>query len=273
MRVSVIASLAILLVFHVSFAQGIPSSNTQSSGASVMTPQLQKVLEQILRWQISFGSNSVSTGAKIQLQELNRQRLGDRTFVKYRPVISGVPAKGPYALMRWGLDDSLHSVIKGFSLRGDGTLICPGTTGAVCDLANPDEPFELNFFGAQGEELRLSLTTIDGNPLATMSTTPFPLQSKEKGCKLSAVLLMPNAVAIYIEGEGFTPNATVSFATNSSGEKKELVHQADAHGNLLFVILPSTIGRDSGTITIRPDAGPCHPQVTVPWGKHSYQLE
>jgi hypothetical protein len=175
--------------------------------------------------------------------------------------------------MRWGLDDSLQPVIKRLSLLQDGTAACPGTTAALCGLAKPNDPLYLNFFGAEGEALRLALTTPEGKPLATTSITPFPLVSKDKGCKLSAILLMPEAVAILIEGEGFTPNAPVPLMGNSSGEKQDLMHQTDAHGNLRFVILPSTIGRDSGTITIRPNAGRCHPQVTVPWGKHSYKLE
>lgn len=274
MRVSPVLFAILLFVPQGSLAQATPGPHPPN-GAPVVPgpPELQKVLQQTVQWQLSFESNSVSTGARIELHELNRQHLGDRTFVKYRVIVSGVAPKGLYALMRWGLDNSLQPVIKKLTVLPDGTAACPNTIAALCGLAKPGDPLDLNFFGTQGEALRLTLTTPEGKPLATMSTTPFPLQSKDKGCALAAILLMPNAVAVLIEGEGFTPNATVKLTGNSSGEKQELVHETDAHGYLRFVILPSTIGRDSGTITVQPTASPCHPQVTVPWGKHSYRLQ
>jgi hypothetical protein len=265
----------LLLIPHISFAQNPRPANSQPNVPSVLSgsPQLQKVLKQVLRWQISFASNSASTGATIKLRELGRQYLSDRTFVKHELIVSGVEPKGPYTLMRWGLDNSLEPVFKKVSVLEDGTLACPATIPALCGLAKPGDPLDLNFYGTAGEALSLALTTLEGKPIATTSITPFPLASNDKGCKLSAIVLMPEAVAILIEGEGFTPNAPVPLIGNSSGEKQDLVHQADAHGKLQFVILPSTIGHESGTITVRPNAGPCHPQVTVPWGKHSYKLQ
>ena len=193
--------------------------------------------------------------------------------MKYELIASGVSGKERYTVMRWNLNNSLEPIFKDARIRDDGTLLCSGTTVALCGTAKPSDPLNVNFYGTAGEALSLALTTPTGKPLATVSTTPFPLQSKNKGCLLSALLLMPNAAAILIQGEGFTPNATVHFVGDSSGEKQDLSHKADSKGDLLFGVLPSTTGRDSGNISIRPTDGPCHPQVTVPWGNHSYQLQ
>ncbi|MFL6426925.1 MAG: hypothetical protein ACJ71S_01680 [Acidobacteriaceae bacterium] len=264
-----------LLILHICFAQDTPASSAQSGGTAVIPgpPELQKVLLQIVQKQLLFESNSVSTGATISLRELSRQHLGDRTFVKYELVGSGVAPQAPYSILRLGLDNSLQPVFKKASVLQDGTLVCPATIAALCGLNKPGEPLTLNFFGTAGEALRLVLTTPEGKPLATLSAMPFPLQSRNKGCVLSAVLLMPEGAAILIEGKGFTPNATVHLLGDSSGEKHDLSHEADSNGDLRFVVLPSTIGRTSGNITIGPTDGPCHPKVTVPWGKHSYQLQ
>lgn len=273
-------SAAFFLLFPLSIpqaalAQNAPAPNVQSSHAAdgPMSPALQQLLTQIYREQMSFETNSVSTGATLKLRELGRQHLGDRTFVKYELVASGVSAKGVYTVMRWNLNNSLEPIFKDVRIRDDGTLICSGTTVSLCGTAKPTDPLNLNFYGTAGEALYLTLTTPTGKPLATLSTTPFPLQSKNKGCLLSAVLLMPDAAAVLIQGEGFTPNTTVHLIGDSSGEKQDLSHEADSKGDLRFVVLPSTISRGSGNITIRPTDGACHPQLTVPWGKHSYQLQ
>lgn len=275
MRITSLLLATLLFLPHAASAQNATGANAQAGGASVVPgpPDLQKLLLQIVREQVSFELNSVSTGATIRLRELVRQRLGDRTFVKYELIASGVEPKGLYAVMRWGLDNSLKPVFKKASILEDGTLACPSTIAALCGLDKPNDPLIINFFGAAGEALRLVLTRPDGKPLATVSITPFPLESKNNRCALSAVLLMPEAAAILIEGEGFPPNMIVPLMGDSSGEKKELPHEADARGKLQFVVLPSKLGVNTGTITIRPTTGTCHPQVTVPWGKHSYQLQ
>lgn len=275
MRELLAAFLFFLFLPQAVLAQNTPASNSQSSQpiSGPMPPALQQLLTRIYGEQMSFEANSVSTGATLKLREISRQHLEDRTFVKYELIVSGVSAKELYTVMRWNLNNSLEPVFKDVRVRDDGTLVCSGTTVSLCGTAKPTDPLNLNFYGTAGEALYLVLTTPKGNPLATMATVPFPLRSTNAGCTLSAILLMPEAAAILIEGAGFPPNTAVPLMGDSAGEKQMLTHETDAHGDLRFVILPSTVGKKDGTIMISPTAGACRPRLAVPWGKHSYQLQ
>lgn len=277
MRHSALAFSSILLCLPcVAFSQDTSAVAAKPGEQQAAAPpsDATEILRRIVNQQLAWESNKVSTGATLQLKETTRQRQSDRTVVTYRIIASGVPPDSLYTLMQWGLDNQIHQLLSGISFLKDGTAVCAGTKPGSCgDPAKPDDPIDLPFFGTKGEAVRLALATSEGKPLASLSAEPFPIHTEEKGCKLSAILLLHNAEAILMEGEGFVPRTTVAFAGDSSGEKHDSTQEVDAEGRLRFVMLPNKLGLDDGTITLRPTTGPCHPSLTVPWGKHSYKLQ
>jgi hypothetical protein len=200
--------------------------------------------------------------------------MNDRSIVTYRIYERGLPRNQIYSVIRWPLNGQPETIMSGVTLNQDGIAICSGAGPQFCgDSATPNDPIHLKTIGSRGEPFRIALVTQDHKNLAAVSVTPFPVTAESEGCSLESILITPNAEAILVQGSGFAPNSTIEFTSDSSGEKHTLKETADGSGHLKFVVLPYKQGLDDGSIALLPATGKCHPRLTVPWGKHSYQLQ
>jgi hypothetical protein len=264
--------MRLVAVLCLASLSAISPTHAQESKAAVA--KAADYLQKVSQMQMAWGAPMSTPGSTLQLRETARERTGDRTVVTYRIYGHGLPADQVYTLVRWPLNGRPEAVLAGVTLGQDGIAICSGAGPQFCgDSASPNDPVNLKTFGGKGEPFRIALEAEDHKHLAATSVAPFPIKAENQGCSLELLLITANAEAILLQGSGFAPNASIEFTTDSSGEKHTLKETADGAGHLKFVVLPYKQGLDDGSITLQPTTGTCHPQLTVPWGKHSYQLQ
>jgi hypothetical protein len=263
-------------IIYFALFTAISGMHAQQAGAPMAQSSAEQAnyLQKASKMQLAWGAPMSTPGSGIELRETARERTKDQTIVTYRIYAHGLPTGQVYSLVRWPLNGMPEIVMSGVTLGPDGMAICSGAGPQFCgDSATPNDPINLKTFGGRGEPFRVALQAADHKSLAAVSIAPFPVTAENNGCSLESILITPNAEAILLQGSGFAPNSSIEFTADSSGEKHTLKEAADGSGHLKFIVQPYKQGLDDGSITLQPTTGSCHPQVIVPWGKHSYKLQ
>jgi hypothetical protein len=99
---------------------------------------------------------------------------------------------------------------------------------------------------------------------------PYPIESSDKGCRLSALLSAPEANIVLISADGFAPNTDLVVHGDSAGELKESKHKTDGSGHVEFAQLPYVVGKETGVLAVSIETKDCSVTVQIPWGKGSY---
>jgi len=106
-----------------------------------------------------------------------------------------------------------------------------------------------------------------------VEVVPFPNDATDKGCTIESVIGTPNAELIYVRGNGFEPNSELIIDSQSYDEKHHDIAKAAADGSYFSAIMPSVLGKRSGTTAVEVKAKNCNPKLTFSWGEGTYHLE
>ena len=175
----------------------------------------------------------------------------------------GSPKDKTYALVSWPVDlpataKAPQTLSKGVTLDAHGTADRGG---------DQDKPISLPLRPAPGEPVRVGLVSTDGAVKIFASIVPVPLEGKDHGCHISAILLTRNAEVVMFEGSGFQPNADIEVDSVSGKEVRKQAKPPDETGNFRTVDLPFVEGQSHGNVKMTLKSGKCAPSVTVGWGK------
>lgn len=259
-------------------------------------------------------------GLSISLVEDNRAKIADgSTQITYHIAGAGFTAGEKLSLVRWPLGAEAQTVMSGVTFDTKGIAVCsaPAAAGAPATAApslngpaaglsappaaapkappctqsmQPNQPIEIQATAAAGEAIRVALVGDDQRHGAATSAVPFPIEGKDKNCKLQVLLGMKDAALVLVEGTGFPPNTPMKLESITFGDTRTLNSTTNAEGRTVFATLPTAKGHDDGDTTIRfagithfptletsnapPPADPgCAPSVTFHWGKGSYKVE
>lgn len=215
----------------------------------------------------AWGPGLNSPNASISLKEISRAG----GVVKYRLYAKGLPRERKYALIAWPVTSLAPTEnMQGVTLDDSGQAVCAGKPGTCGTPETLDDPIDLALLPVKGEPFRVALVSSGEEKLkAFLKIVPIPNEATDGGCVLEAVLLMPGAEAVEIEGRGFQPNAAIAVESNSAGEHHNGKAKADADGVYRTLFLPYVKGQERGTTHVRIKAARCSPAVTFDWGKRS----
>lgn len=158
---------------------------------------------------------------------------------RYRLQAKGIPADSVVTLVSWAVTQrGPVEALRGVTFDDMGWAVCAGKPGTCGDPAKPDDPIEIPFRAVTGEPIRLGVVSPAGGLKAFAKVVPLPLQSEDKGCRVSAVLLTPGAELLFIEVDGFVPNSELFMPTDSEGEKHDLKGKTDADGRYVSALMP-----------------------------------
>jgi hypothetical protein len=190
------------------------------------------------------------------------------TEFRYRLQANGIPADSVVTLVLWPVTQrGPVEVLRGVTFNDMGFAVCAGRPGTCGDPAKPNDLIDIPFRPAPGEPLRLGIVSQDAVIKAFAKIVPVPLQGEDKGCRVSAALLMPGAELVFVEGTGFAPNSELTMAMDSEGEKHDVKSKVDEQGSYISALMPYKQGLVRGTVNIRLKGGACSPTVSVSWGK------
>jgi hypothetical protein len=91
--------------------------------------------------------------------------------------------------------------------------------------------------------------TDDKSIIAYGKVILYPIQDNQGGRRIWVELISTKGDSFVIYGEGFEPNEELTSTSNSEGEVIEYENKADSNGRFTTVLLPSVVGKESGTVT------------------------
>jgi hypothetical protein len=238
-----------------------------------LTPDQRATVLRLANLEKNFGKSMNSLGVELSMKEIDRSRAEDRTFVHYALYANGLPKKSIYTLFQVQISGSIIKNMEGVTLNAEGRAICAGRPD-TCTGDGPNDPIDLMVYGGKGEPKRFGLMSDDEAHLkGFVEVVPFPNDATDKGCRIESIIGTPNAELIYIRGNGFEPNSELIVDSQSYDEKHHDIAKAAADGSYFSAIMPSVVGRKSGTTAVEVKAKNCNPKLTFSWGEGTYHLE
>ena len=261
------------LAFSISMysqAPAVPGASTKP--LEQLPANIQQMLNTQVVWDNGFNHPG---GPRLHFVKVDEVTRPEGHFVRYRIYAGGVPEATPYILAAWTIGKDLAD-LKVLSnlvyVNRKGLLLTrrPKADEEDLDTVGQDAEYDLGVQAADGEPLRLVLRSPDNKVLVPGTLVPFPIESIDKSCRLSALLATPDGEAILIEGDGFQPNSEVLLQSDSAGEQRTSQKPVDASGHVQFVDLPYVTGKDAGMLNATISTKDCTVSINIPWGKGTY---
>jgi hypothetical protein len=257
---------------------GGQSNNASFKDLSAQAPEL-------VRLQNEF-EQTVPPGVSIRAKEVYRKgTTGKDLEVGYNIIVTGVPAGTTFRQAQFPVNsDKAVAGISGITLNKDGLMICAGRTAAQCHNGSKvDDPVLFDEQQPLKGEPRRSVF-LAPNLRIPVTLLPDPIQSVDKGCRLSAIRLTAKFELAYIEGSGFPPNSDVhirfsddqdagtSVVSDDGGVsaahpgETNLAARSDGAGSIQTATLFNVSRHPKGVETVEVTDPNCNPKISYQWG-------
>ncbi|HZP05151.1 MAG TPA: hypothetical protein VFB43_09645 [Terracidiphilus sp.] len=271
-RFSIFNALFIALC-AVSYGQAPPAATASTNSSDPLPQKIVQMLNTQVVWDNGFNH---PRGPRLRFSKLDEVTRTEGHFTRYRIYTAGVPEGQPYILAAWSIGadlKDLNVLSSNVYVNRKGLLLTrkPNPDEEDRETVGEDAEYDLGVQAADGEPLRFVLRSQDNKVLVPGTLVPFPIESTDRGCKLSALLAEPDGEAILIEGDGFPPDSSVLVQGISAGEPRKSKQTVDASGHLQFVELPYVVGKETGTLNDTISTKDCTVSVIIPWGKGTYR--
>jgi hypothetical protein len=236
--------------------------------AAVLVVASPKCRAQAPPGQNGWGEQFNTANSKLVLKETGRSRSNGHTVVTYNLFASGLPLDVEYTL--WTrLVGNKPQVAADAILNREGKL--------VSQLSDPEhhtveDPIDLKVFAGKGEPKQFGLISRDGKLRSFAEVIPFPIESTDGPCHLSAVMTAPNYLGVFITITGFQSNEDLLVDTRSDHEGGQSRAKATDRGTYDSALFPSVKGLRSGTVRFSAVGKSCKVSFELPWGEGSYEL-
>jgi hypothetical protein len=240
---------------------------------------------ELVRLQNEF-EQTVPPGVSIEAREVYRKGTSGKDLeVRYNMIVKGVPPGTALRQVQFPVNTpKAVPGINGITLNSDGLMICAGRTPAQCHNGDKlDAPVVFVQQNLLKGEPRRSVF-LAPNLRIPISVVPDPVQSEDKGCKLSAIRLSAKFELTKIEGSGFPPNSDIHIRFSDSESAGVSLISSDgkiapAHAGDTFVAVKSdrtgaiqtetlfnTLKNPSGLETVEVTEPRCSPKISYKWG-------
>ena len=244
------------------------SSKPQTSKATTQPAPKGKVgpaegMQKLVNDQIGFLTGSLNTTKPSpQVKEIGHKK-GEKgeTLTGYEFYAPGLPKNKNYSLLVWNIASEPYPAWKDVLLDNDGR--------ALCRAENP-YPLDVWLPAGRGEPKRFVLISDDGQSKAFMTSTPFPIEVKDKSCKVQAQLLVPDGLAYLVAGEGVQPNSIGHFVGESEGEQHFGAIKVDGGGKFYATFMPYVAGKSKGILNVQLKFDNCSPHIGMEWGDGTF---
>ena len=243
-------------------------SNAQSAGQKLPQVVIDMVNSQV-QWDAGL---SDSKRPHLEFAKLDRT---DGALTFFRIFAHGVSEGAPYSLAIWKIGTPIQNLQVMSSpayVNRKGLLMTRKPTADEENIESATEglEFDVGIQAANGEPIRFALRSKDSKVFAAGTLIPYPIESSDKGCRLSVLLSSPEAEIVLVTADGFAPNTDLEVKGDSAGELKESKHKTDANGHVEFAELPYVVAKEAGVLADTIETPDCSVSVQVPWGKGSY---
>jgi hypothetical protein len=192
----------------------------------------------------TWGKNTA--GSELATHEGPRERTASETVLIYNILGRGFPADKTYDLWFWTLGKKPVKAMAGVSFDKRGLLVCSGMPG-FCKGEGADDPINIKATAMLAEPKRFGVISTDGKVAGFAEAVPFPVEAKDKNCKLSVVRLTQLADSLELRGSGFIPHDTLTVKESFSGGDLVKHPIVAADGTWRETVAVREPGGDSGT--------------------------
>lgn len=254
------ASIVILGALAAAFFLGY------SSAQDVTDAQAAQLAQSLVKKHEAWSTKISTQGAFIRAKESSREN----GTVVYRIYVSGLPADRLYTVVEWPVTQpGPVTGMEGVSLGGDGLVSCTGQLPGECSDPDPSPDghgaVDFAFRPVDAEPFRIAV--VSGDLRAAIVIVPNAIGAKSNGCSIEVVRLTPRFEVAYFTGSGYPANSTVSFESESYGEKHTVRTTSGSDGAIRFAMLPFVAGHSSGTTKIAATGLACAPSMKFKWGQ------
>jgi hypothetical protein len=234
---------------------------------------LRAVLERQVGWDDNLPNDVNPAGLQFQFSKIGELNLPQGHLINYRVYVHGAAENKKYALGVWKVGTELQVLPTDVYVNTKGLLMDhkPRPDQEDKDSVEEEDELDLAVEAARGEPIRVILATADGKLMVPGTVVPFPIESKDKTCRLEARLASKDGEAILLYVDGLPPNTVVPFETNSAGEVGQGEFTVNANGHAAATDLPYVKGKKSGVVKETLTTNECSVSVEIPWGKGSYK--
>jgi hypothetical protein len=139
-------------------------------------------------------------------------------------------------------------------------------TGRVVEASRSD-PLRLTAGGfTKGEWMEVVLISTDKSINAVAKVIPFPIEVKDGLCRAWMELGSSDRKTFILFVEGLTPNIEVNTVSRSEKETLEGKAKTSATGTFTSIVLPATIGKQSGWASYEIAEKSCQLKLDFEWG-------
>jgi len=227
-------------------------------------------------------------GVTIEAKEISRKGVSGKDLdVRYNIYVKGVPPDSVFRQIQWPVDR--EKPIPGFvgiTINSDGLMMCAGRTPEQCHSSvQLDAPITFAIQKPLKGEPRRSVF-ITQNLRIPISIIPDPIESVDRGCRLSSIRLSAKFELAMIEGSGFLPNSDVHLRISNDGSKMvvvtvdnngrptasapdtstNIVVKSDSKGAFQTTSLKNADKEPTGTETVEASTAGCSPKLDYKWG-------
>jgi len=209
-----------------------------------------------------------SPGVQLAAHESSRQHTEKGTAIWYNLLGKGFPDGVVYNLWRKLPGKQPEVLIKGVSFDQRGLLICSGKPG-FCSGDTPDDPVNIKTTAAMGEEKQMAVVSEDGKTAGYVDVVPFPLETANKGCKLSVTRVSPLADVVMARASGLKPDQMIVVTRRYGHDHMSARYTSRADGTWQEIVSAQNTYQPSGKAEISLSGADCEVSVTFDYGPGS----
>jgi len=238
-----------------------------------MSPKVLTMLQQQVGMDDHLPNDKNPSGLHIQFSKIGESNEEAGHFAIYRAYVPGAPKDQTYVRAIWKIGADPEFMPGDVYLNSQGLMMTkmPRPDQEYKAIVDAEDEVEFSFPAARGEPVRVLLTTPDGKLVIPGTIVPFPIQGRDRQCKLEARLALPEAAAVLIYADGLAPNSDIPYQSFSEGQSRAGTLHTNAHGHAVRIDLPYVAGKDSGNLKVAIATKECSASVEIPWGKGSYK--
>jgi hypothetical protein len=213
-------------------------------------------------------------GLAIEFAKIGELNVERGRFAIYRAFVRGAAENQKYVMAQWKIGSDPQVLPGDVYVNAKGLLMkeMPTPDQEAKEMVDSDIEVELDLQAARAEPIRYLLYTADGKFSVPGTVVPYPIEGRDRGCKLEVRLALPNADAVLIYADGLPTKKEAPLELVSGGQSTSEKLAVDGRGHAETVDLPFVTGKDSGTLKASIATKACSTSVEIPWGKGSYAL-
>jgi hypothetical protein len=228
--------------------------------------QLLATLAKQLHWDNGGAGNLDHLAFHLRFEKVETVKTADGNQPRYRIFAEGLPENKVYGLSTLEVGKLIVNSAQDIYVNEQGLV--------MTRRPQPEEEAAPRLPGAElyvtpktvaGLPTRYAVGSRDGNVIAFGTIDPVPVVNLDRLCRLEARIGAPDAEAVLVVADGFTPQMKLTIILESQGDVVKIESTTDHSGHTVVAGFPFIQGFAKGVLKASAQGENCLPSVQIPW--------